>query len=216
MSDDGFSRIVFTDNSSRYAQRVEPAYDNSNTLKQKIATNTANIATNTANITAINNASGSKVIVHSVDVVTTSSQSLTANTPAEITGLSVTLTPQSANSKFLLMANWNGEGSHTDIFDAVFGFKRDSSYIGNHAAAGARLVGRGILSQGYWNSDASTTMDSWDGQYVDEPNTTNSITYKVFIHTRYAQTLYNNMTVSGTDTIGRERATSSLIILEII
>lgn len=36
VSDDGFSLIVFTDNSSRYAQRVEPAYSNSLSLKQVI------------------------------------------------------------------------------------------------------------------------------------------------------------------------------------
>jgi hypothetical protein len=258
VSDDGFSTIVFTDNASRYAERVEPAYSNTKTLKEKVdeVAQSANVtydnassgltatdvqaaidevaqdvsSIDSANVTYDNTTSGltatdvqaaidevasSKTLVHSVDVTTTSSQSLTANTPAEITGLSVTLTPQSTNSKFLLMANWNGEGSNTNNQNTVFGFKRDSSYIGNPAAAGNRSVGRGVLSQGYYSSDADSTMDSWDGQYLDEPNTTNSITYKVFIHTRDAQTLYNNRTVSDTDTFGQERATSSLIILEI-
>jgi hypothetical protein len=36
VSDDGFSLIVFNDNSSRYSERVEPAYSNSLTLKQVI------------------------------------------------------------------------------------------------------------------------------------------------------------------------------------
>ena len=157
----------------------------------------------------------SKTVVHSVDVTTTSSQSLTANTPAEITDFSVTLTPQSANSKFLLMANWNGEGTSTNFHETVFGFKRDSSYIGNPAAAGARNTGRGVVSQGYPGFNTDSTMDSWDGQYLDEPNTTNTITYKVFIKSKFTQTLYNNRTVIDSDSEGYERATSSLIILEI-
>lgn len=36
VSDDGFNLIVFNDNSSRYSQRIEPAYSNSLTLKQII------------------------------------------------------------------------------------------------------------------------------------------------------------------------------------
>lgn len=258
VSDDGFSRIVFSDNASRYAERVEPAYSNTKTLKEKVdeVAQSANVsydnttsgltATNvqaaidevaqdvssidSANVSYDNASSGlaatdvqaaidevasSKTLVHSVDVTTVSSQALIAGTPAEITGLSVTLTPQSANSKFLLMANWNGEGSDTNNQDTVFGFKRDSSYIGNPAAAGNRAVGRGVLSQGHWDSNAGSTMDSWDGQCLDEPNTTNSITYKVFIQVAYGQTLYNNRTVSSSDSTNRERATSSLIILEI-
>lgn len=158
--------------------------------------------------------SSSKTLVHSVDVTSTSSQSLTANTPAEIVGLNVTLTPQSTNSKFLLTANWNGSSSTVHAHNAVFGFKRDSSYIGNPASAGPRPVGRGVLSQGYWNKDNNSTMDSWDGQYLDEPNTTNSITYKVFIQAAYNQTLYNNRTENDRESSGFERASSSLIIIE--
>ena len=166
----------------------------------------------TANTTLAN--TKSKVIFHSVDVTTTSSQSLTANTPAEITGLTLTITPQSASSKFLLMGAWNGEGSTANSFDCTFGFKRDSSYIGNPAADGSRAIGRGVLAQGYWSSDADSTMDSWTGQYLDSPNTTSAITYKVFITARSAQTLYNNRTVDDINLTDRERTTSSLIVIE--
>lgn len=156
-----------------------------------------------------------RTFIHSVDVTTTSSQSLTAATPAEITGLSVTLTPQSVNSKFFLSANWNGEGSELINYDTVFGFKRNNDYIGNPAAAGSRNVGRGIVSQGYYQGDITSTQDSWSGQYVDTPNTTDEITYKVFVSTHRTQTLYNNRTVDDLDLGNYERLTSSLIILEI-
>ena len=154
-------------------------------------------------------------LIHHVDVTTTSTQSLTANTPEEITGLSVTLTPQSVNSKFFLSANWNGEGSSNFNMNTVFGFKRDNDYIGNPPAAGSRSVGRGVLAQNYYEPDGATTADSWSGQYVDSPNTTDQITYKVFVTSAHTQTLYNNRTVNDVDVSSSERLTSSLIILEI-
>ena len=156
-----------------------------------------------------------RTLIHHVDVTTPSTQSLTANTPEEITGLSVTLTPQSVNSKFFLSANWNGEGNHGNNYDTVFGFKRNSDYIGNPAAAGSRIVGRGVVSQGYFDVDANSTPDSWTGQYVDSPNTTDEITYKVFITSSDTTILYNNRTVDDGDSAGNERLTSSLIIMEI-
>ena len=155
-----------------------------------------------------------RTLIHHVDVTTISTQSLTAGTPEEITGLSVTLTPQSATSKFFLSANWNGELS-VNNFNTVFGFKRDGDYIGNPDAAGARAVGRGIIAQGYYVNDAVSTPDSWSGQYIDTPNTTDEITYKVFVETESTQTLYNNRTGGDSDLSNYERLTSSLIILEI-
>ena len=174
---------------------------------------TADIQTSiTANTTLAN--TKSKVIFHSVDVTTTSSQSLTAGTPTEITGLTLTITPQSASSKFLLMGAWNGESSTTYSYETVFGFKRDSLYIGNPSTDGARTIGRGVLAQGYYSIDADSTMDSWTGQYLDSPNTTSAITYKVFITAKDAQTLYNNRTVSDGNQASYERTTSSLIVIE--
>jgi len=174
---------------------------------------TADIQTSiTANTTLAN--TKSKVIFHSVDVTTTSSQSLTAGTPAEITGLTLTITPQSASSKFLLMAAWNGESSSVYSFESVFGFKRDSSYIGNPSADGVRPIGRGVMAQGYYAAESTGTMDTWTGQYLDSPNTTSAITYKVFITAKDAQTLYNNRTAGDTNETGRERTTSSLIVIE--
>ena len=159
-----------------------------------------------------------RTLIHSADVTTPSTQSLTSGTPAEITGLSVTLTPQSATSKFVLMANWNGELSTAYNHECVFGFKRGSDYIGNPTGTtGSRNIGRGIISQGYYSSDTVSTPDSWSGQYVDTPNTTDEIVYKVFITTGRTggQTLYNNRSATDGDSLGYERLTSSLIILEI-
>ena len=175
----------------------------------------SNASTAKAALDSLNSAVASipSTLVHSTDVITTSIQSLTANTPTEITGLSVTLTPQSVNSKFFLTANWSGE-LETASINTVFGFKRDIAYIGNPAAAGNRAVGRGVLAQG-WHQESSTTPDVWSGQYVDTPNTTDEITYKVFIRTTTDQTLYNNRTEIDGDDSHYERVTSSLIILEI-
>tara|TARA_Y100000361_G_C11047168_1_gene283165 strand:- start:138 stop:773 length:636 start_codon:yes stop_codon:yes gene_type:complete len=159
--------------------------------------------------------SGTNVLFHKADVTTTSSQSLTAMTPAEIVGLTITLTPQSVNSEFLLMGAWNGESSSGWYHNTVFGFKRDNTYIGNPTDAGTSLHGRGIISMGHHGNDSNGTPDSWTGQLIDTPNTTSPVTYKVFITTEKTCTLYNNRTVSNlSNSSWNERTTSSLIILE--
>lgn len=166
-------------------------------------------------ITSASLPSGTVLQVVQTHLNTTSSQSLTGGTRANISGLNATITPRDANSKILITVRWNGEGSNLNNQDTVFGIKRDTTDIGNPATAGNRFVGISVIAQGYWGSDAASTPDSAMYQYLDSPATTSATTYHATILSNFTQTLYNQRTVEDTDNAARERLTSTITLMEI-
>ena len=103
-----------------------------------------------------------------------------------LTGLSITITPTSSTSKFLLTANighysYIAGGGATYIFT----FRRNSTDLA--------FVNSGTLkgfAGGVWN-DGNVSPSTGFMQYLDSPNTTSSITYHV------------GYTIDGTMTIGK-------------
>ena len=148
-------------------------------------------------------------------LTTTSSQSVSANTRTNISGLNATITPSTTSKRIKITVRWNGEYSHVSNHASVFGIKRDTTDVGNPAAAGSRFVGLAIIAQGYWNSDASSTPDSTTYSYIDSPATTSATTYHATFLQENTGTLYNQRTVSDTDLTSRERLTSTIILEEI-
>ncbi len=150
-------------------------------------------------------------------VITTSSQSISANTRAEITGLSVNITPTTADSDMLVFARWCGEHSDVNNYNTVFGIRRDSTDIGNPATAGSRPLGITTLAQNFYVADANSTPDSANWFFMDESRSsgTSQITYKATIQIAHAGTLYNQRTVGDGDSSDGERLTSSIIVMEV-
>jgi hypothetical protein len=148
-------------------------------------------------------------------LVTTSTQSITANTRANISGLNAAITPSTSSKRIKISVRWNGEYSHANNYTCVYGIKRDSTDIGNPAAAGNRVIGMAALAQGYWNSDASSTPDSVVYSYIDSPATTSEITYHATFISSLAGTLNNQRTVSDSDDVNHERLTSTMTLEEI-
>ena len=103
-----------------------------------------------------------------------------------LTGLSITITPQSTTSKFLLTANIGHYGFIPGSGATyVFTFRRNSTdlafvNVGTH---------RGFTG-GIWNDDNISPSNGFM-QYLDSPSTTSTITYHV------------GYTTDGTMTIGR-------------
>ena len=148
-------------------------------------------------------------------LVTTSTQSISAGTRANITGLNAAITPSNSSKRIKVSVRWNGEYSHTNNYTCVYGIKRDSTDIGNPAAASDRIIGMAVLSQGYWNSDAASTPDSVVYSYIDSPATTSEITYHATIISSLAGTLNNQRTVGDGDDANNERITSTMTLEEI-
>lgn len=159
---------------------------------------------------------GSILQVVSTHVITTSSFSVSASTTTEITDLSVDITPQTSTSDMLIFVMWHGEYSTTN-FNVTFGLRRDSTDIGNPAAAGSRHVGMAMIQQGYYAEDNASTPDSCNYNYLDTSRSsgTSQITYKATFRSVNAGTMYNNRTVGDTDDTDYERLTSSITVMEV-
>lgn len=149
-------------------------------------------------------------------VITTSSQSISASTRVELSGLSVNITPTTSTSDMLIFARWCGEHG-TSSFNSVFGIRRDSTDIGNPASAGSRQVGITTLAQNYYYANNDSTPDTANWFFMDESRSsgTSQITYKATFQCEHAGTLYNQRTVTDADTSGFERLTSSIIVMEV-
>jgi hypothetical protein len=182
----------------------------------------ANLGTGTASSSTFLNgagayaeAGGGKVLqVVQTHDVTTRSQTVSTSRVA-ITGLNVTITPASASSKIYITVRWTGESSVADNHNLTWGIRRDSTEVGNPAAASSRIVGLTNISQGYWNGNASDTPDNAYCDYMDSPSTTSAITYYGTVISSGSQTLYTNRgVVDGTGNTN-ERLTSTITCWEI-
>jgi hypothetical protein len=147
-------------------------------------------------------------------LTTTSSQSI-STTRTNITGLSATITPSATTSRVRVTVKWSGENAGANE-NLVFGIKRNTTDVGNPAAAGSRHVGIAGIYQGYFNSDNSSTPDSTSYSYIDSPSSTSAITYYATVINGGSTTLYNQSTATdGTDNYARERLTSTITVEEI-
>jgi hypothetical protein len=148
-------------------------------------------------------------------LITTSSQSITANTRANISGLNATITPSTTSKRIKVTVRWNGEYSSTLHHDTIFGIKRDAIDVGNPTADGSRNVGIAIIAMGYWAADADSTAESAMYSYIDSPATTSETTYHATFIQRTTGTLYNQRTVADSNASGYERLTSTIILEEV-
>ena len=199
------SSIVIAGNTSGAITIAAPAEAGLNTLTLPASTGTVAL---TSDIPA-------PVTTVQTHLNTTSSQSITASTRANISGLNATITPSTTSKRIKVTVRWNGEYSSTINYDTVFGIKRDTTDVGNPAAAGSRSVGIAIISQGYWAADADSTPDSVMYSYIDSPATTSAITYHATFMQKTTGTLYNQRTVGDGNSTAFERLTSNIILEEI-
>jgi hypothetical protein len=160
---------------------------------------------------------GTILQIKQTHLTTSSSQSLSQLTVAELSGLSVSITPISSTSDMLIFVRWNGEHSLGSNYNFIFGVRRDSTDLGNPSASGSRNVGQAIISMGYGGSDGSSTPDSCYYSFLDTARSsgTSQITYKATVKTNDAGTLYNQRTASNLDTGDYELLTSNIVVMEV-
>ena len=149
-------------------------------------------------------------------VNTPGSQTITAKTLTDISNLSVDITPKQSDSNMLIFVKWSGE-TNDDNHKTVFGLKRDSTVIGSPAAAGNRLVGISGLYQGYHTEDNTSTQDAASYSFLDTGRTagTTQITYKATILNHSTVNVYNNRTVTNSDSDEHEHLASSILVMEV-
>lgn len=142
---------------------------------------------------------GQVVSTSKLDAFTTTSTSY-----ADVTGLSVSITPTLATSKVLVMVTL--QGSQATTSDGMFKLLRDSTGI-SVGTAGTTTNGFGQVSFDYKNSMFSCALT-----FLDSPATTSATTYKVQAITG----------AGGTITVNRRGAdlqfggSSSITVMEVI
>ena len=103
------------------------------------------------------------------------------------TGLSVTITPSSSSSKFIIVINGIGSVNVNDSAQGVFRLVRDSTTVANQKV---------IADTNNQNGEAFAVVEGNRDRYpvttslIDSPNTTNNITYKVRLASPQGQTAY--------------------------
>lgn len=149
---------------------------------------------------------GSNQIINAYSVNTGATrQDITSSTWAAITGLSVTLTPVSASSRFILLSSIQNSGTYVNSFT----FFKNSSSLLSHAntnetgAIRTTFTGQNDSDNYQWETSLS---------YVDAPATTSSITYDVRATTSWNGT---TSTLRINDRLANDmRGVSSFTVLE--
>jgi hypothetical protein len=150
---------------------------------------------------------GGKVLQVVQTVKTDTFASSSSETPIDVTGLSVSITPSSSSNKILVLINISG-GGVGGTNTAQFRLLRGSTLIYAGDAAGSRERGYGS----FISVDQYTTGTS-SGMFLDSPSTTSSTTYKVTVTSN--NTVYINRTSHDQDTVLRQRGASTITVMEI-
>jgi hypothetical protein len=114
-----------------------------------------------------------------VDSVTkTSEQSIAPDAKDDVSGLSITVTPNSSSSKFLIMANLTYGADSDNQYASGYIFRGDTEIgigttaTGNQLNVSFSMSLSGAAAENFKLRQASMT-------YLDSPSTTASITYKI-------------------------------------
>lgn len=137
----------------------------------------------------------------------------------EVSGMSASITPKSANSKIVIMMRWSGEFTAADrVYNSVFYVTRNGTKINVQSDPSNQAVsGLTVPSLSYEGTDASSTMESASLFTTDSPGSTGEQTYKlVLVSNGAGGTLYTNRTVSYSgQATAFELATSSIVLMEV-
>lgn len=149
---------------------------------------------------------------------TTTSQSVSANTLTNITGITATITPYSTSSKILIFTRWFGEWSGSGPHDHIYYIARNGTRINIQQSTGSRMTGLATVSTNYqtsgdWNNDS--TPETLSIFTMDSPASTSALTYTLGCLYGNAGTLYTNTTVATNDSTNYERGSSEIILMEI-
>lgn len=150
-------------------------------------------------------------IVQVLSTTKTDAFTSTSTSPADITGLSVTITPTSTSNKIFVIATVSG-ASEVGQNDAYLRLARDSTAIAVGDAAGSRQQATTTL-----NKIAGGSLFNGPMFYLDSPSTTSAITYKVQIWKTSGSggSLYVNRTETDGDNTSYPRTVSSIAVFEI-
>lgn len=145
------------------------------------------------------------VTTNKTDTFTTSSTSY-----ADVTGLSVTVTPSSSTSKILVSLSMCFSGDNTT--NAYVRLVRGSTEIAVGDANGSRVQ---FTVSNYQGSSASNFAPTSGVLFLDSPATTSATTYKVQMRNQGTGTLYVNRSPSYSNNADSGTGISIITVMEV-
>ena len=121
--------------------------------------------------------------------IKTDTFSTTSGSVTDITGLSVSITPASTSNKVLVIARVNIGLDRTAPYLYPLFLYRDSTSLGAHDAASNRTRAH---TGGQWGGGANDPTFDYVLEFLDSPNSTSSLTYKVAMFSESSGTAYVN------------------------
>ena len=162
-------------------------------------------------VTPLTPISGSIVQVVSTTKTNTFSTTSVCPTPADITGLAVTITPATNTNRVLVTLSMSIGSASSDQGVTVW-VKRGSTdvYIGDAAGSRAQTSGGGSTGAEVGSLDMISIT------FLDSPATTSATTYKAQMALIEAGTGFVNRTHIDQDVNNRQRTASSITVMEVV
>ena len=201
------SSVIIAGNTSGTITLDAPAVAGTTTLT--LPTTSGTIVTSASSLTASQMPTGS--VLQVVSATKTDTASTGSSTFADITGLSVSITPSSASNKILIIASINLGWDNT-IAKVGSRIMRDSTAIAVGDTAGSRIRLSGYLYAGV----TCETPFVVSVNFLDSPSSTSALTYKwQFSALDNAGTVYVNRGTTDVNSTNVGRTVSSITVMEI-
>jgi hypothetical protein len=152
---------------------------------------------------------GAGSVLQVVSTTKTDTFSTSSTSFVDVTGLSVSITPTSATSKILVIVSGNASGQ-TGLVAFRLRLMRDSTAISIGDTSGSRI--RSSVDSINADNSAQATVAI---NFLDSPNTTSAVTYKIQMSANAANNVFINRSSSDTDSTERSRAASTITVMEI-
>jgi hypothetical protein len=145
-----------------------------------------------------------------VSTVKTDTFSTTSTSYVDVTGFSVSVTPSSASSKVLVLANFTVGNAAAGV-DPYWRLMQGSTAIFIGDTAGSRTR---ASTGGRAYADAGSAANSL--MFLDSPATTSATTYKLQAASNTGTAIYINRSQEDSDAANRGRFASSITVMEIL
>jgi len=133
---------------------------------------------------------------------------MSSTTFADVTGLSIAITPSSSSSKIFIQVTMSTGNNAGEAM--MLRLMRDSTAIGIGDAAGSRIQ----VTNGFYNANADN-MNTTAMSFLDSPATTAATTYKVQIRGTGAATMAVNRSSNDTNSATTSRGVSTITVFEV-
>lgn len=157
----------------------------------------------------MNGLRGAFRVLQVVSTAKTDTFTTTSATFTDVTGMSVTITPQSATSQILVMVQGNA-GNNSAANGCLFTLLRGATQIDIGDAASFRSR---VSTQTY--SPGDSRFVNFSLTFLDSPATTSATTYKLQTRVDLVGTMYLNRSFADGDLGSNGRGASTITVMEI-